>query len=378
MAGRDIIVIGASAGGLQALQELLGGLPPDLPAALFIVVHTAPTANGMLPQILARHSSLPVEFAVDQMRIRTGRVYVAPPDHHLLITAGRIHLTRGPKENGFRPAVDPMFRTAARVYGPRVIGVVLSGGLNDGTAGLLVIKRHGGIAVCQDPDDASFPSMPSSAVQNVKVDRVLPALDIPAALDELARTPIPQEVAPMGKPRPDGDDEPDIADEGTASLVNNDRNYPPSSFTCPECGGALWEVSSEGQLLRYRCHVGHGFTGEALEAEQAEEVESALWTALRALEESAAIRRRLAEKAGSGNLPLVEQSYRLAAEEMEDRAAAIRKILITEPDEVEELPQAHPEPHPSVKSNGRDGRRRAQKRKPGAKAARPTPRRRKK
>jgi two-component system, chemotaxis family, protein-glutamate methylesterase/glutaminase len=340
MPGRDIIVIGASAGGLQALEDLVEGLPHDLPASLFIVVHTSPTANGMLPQILTRHSRLPVEFAVDQMRIRPGHIYVARPDQHLLITPGRIHLTRGPKENGFRPAVDPLFRTAARTYGPRVVGVVLSGGLNDGTAGLSIIKQHGGLAIAQDPADASFPSMPLSAVQNVEVDQILPAADIPTVLDELARTPISQEVAAMAKPR--RDDEPDIAEEGTASLVNNDRPYPPSPFTCPECGGALWEVSSEGKLLRYRCHVGHGYTGEALEAQQAQEVESALWTALRTLEESAAIRRRLAEQAQSANLPLVEQSYRNAAAEMEDRAAAIRKILITEPGRTGQFPKARP------------------------------------
>lgn len=355
MPGRDIIVIGASAGGLQALEDLVEGLPEDLPASLFIVVHTSPTANGMLPQILTRRSRLPVEFAIDQMRIRPGHVYVGRPDHHMLITPGRIHLTRGPKENGFRPAVDPLFRTAARIYGPRVVGVVLSGGLNDGTAGLSIIKQRGGIAIVQDPGDASFPSMPLSAVQNVEIDRILAAADIPAALDELARTPISQEVAAMAKPR--RDDDPDVAEEGTASLVNNDRPYPPSPFTCPECGGALWEVSSEGRLLRYRCHVGHGYTGEALEAEQAQEVESALWTALRSLEESAAIRRRLAEQAQSANLPLVEQSYRLAADEMEDRAAAIRKILIPEPDEVGQLPQARPKKRSDASRNSRGQRR---------------------
>lgn len=357
MPGRDIIVIGASAGGLQALEELVEGLPKNLPASLFIVVHTSPTANGMLPQILTRRSRLPIEFAVDRMHIRPGHVYVARPDHHLLITPGRVHLTRGPKENGFRPAVDPLFRTAARTYGPRVVGVVLSGGLNDGTAGLAIIKQHGGIAICQDPADASFPSMPMSAVQNVEVDQILRAVDIPATLDELARTPISQEVAAMAKPR--RNDEPDISDEGTASLVNNDRPYPPSPFTCPECGGALWEVSSEGTLLRYRCHVGHGFTGEALDAGQTEEVESALWTALRTLEESAAIRRRLADKAQSGNLPLVEQSYRVAAEEMEERAAAIRNILISEPDETESLEKVRPPKHPTSGRDSRDRQRRS-------------------
>ncbi|HEY2586443.1 MAG TPA: chemotaxis protein CheB [Tepidisphaeraceae bacterium] len=286
MPGRDVIVIGASAGGLQALEDLVGGLPKDLAASLFIVVHTSPTANGMLPQILTRHSRLPVEFAVDRTRIRPGHVYVARPDHHLLIAPGQIRVTRGPKENGFRPAVDPLFRTAARTYGRRVVGVVLSGGLNDGTVGLSIIKHHGGIVICQDPADASFPSMPLSAVQNVEVDQILRAADISAALDELARTPIPREVAAMATPR--RNEQPDVAEEGSASLANNDRSYSPS----------------------------------------------------------------------------------LAAQEMENRAGAVRKILISEPQEAIELKKVQPGKLPAAHRNsrnpqGRPGRANS----PGGKAA---------
>jgi two-component system chemotaxis response regulator CheB len=181
-AGRDLIVVGASAGGVPVLSELLQGLPADLSASVVVVVHTSPTSPGVLPQILDRAGQIPVQRATDGEILECGRVYVAPPDHHLLITDNRIHLSRGPRENGFRPAVDPLFRSAARSYGPRVIGVVVSGGLDDGTQGLLLIKRYGGIAIVQDPNEAMFNSMPLSAMQNVEVDRVLPIKEIPAAL----------------------------------------------------------------------------------------------------------------------------------------------------------------------------------------------------
>ncbi len=242
---RDIIVIGASAGGLAALVELVRDLPEDLPAALFIVIHTSPDNPGVLPQILGRAGKLPVAFARDGEPIVPGRVYVAPPDHHLLLKARTVRVTRGPKENGFRPAVDPLFRTAALAHGPHVIGVVLSGGLNDGTHGLAIITQRGGVALAQDPQEALIPSMPLSAIQNVEVRRVLRAAEMPAVLAEIVREPVTQEPRAMPE-------HVDIAEAGDSLAVHT----PPGEqapYTCPECGGALWESNEVGTLLRFRC-----------------------------------------------------------------------------------------------------------------------------
>jgi two-component system, chemotaxis family, protein-glutamate methylesterase/glutaminase len=235
---RDIIVVGTSAGGVQALQELVRGLPEDFAGTVFIVMHTSPLSPAVLPQILARVSSLACSHAVDGEPIRPGRVYVAPPDSHLLLKPHRMLLAHGPRENGFRPAVDPLFRTAARAFGPRVVGVVLTGGLDDGTLGLMCIKEEGGCAIVQDPQEAVFPGMCLSAIDNVKVDYVLPIAAIPAELVKLAERPLAQnEVAMMRNRR----DVPDSSEGGQTSLLSG--TLPPgkaSGLICPECGGALW------------------------------------------------------------------------------------------------------------------------------------------
>src|SRR4051812_24852941 len=231
--GRDIIVIGASAGGVQALQELMRGLPADFPAAIFVVVHTSPSSPGILPQILDRAGPLPASHADHGQRIRKGRIYVAPPDYHMLLSDGKVLVTKGPKENGFRPAVDALFRTAARSHGPRVVGVVLTGGLDDGTVGLIHIKNEGGIAVAQDPSEAVFPSMPRSAVENVEVDHVVPVAEMPALLMRLA-----SESLSEGATMPRGNGKPDVAEAGKAVLLQEQAAGPPTAFTCPECGGA--------------------------------------------------------------------------------------------------------------------------------------------
>jgi two-component system, chemotaxis family, protein-glutamate methylesterase/glutaminase len=198
MAGRDIIVIGASAGGVEVLSELCKNLPPELPAAVFIVWHMPATSTGIFPRMLERTSALPVENAVDGEPLVPGRIYTAPPDHHLLLEDGRVRLTHGPKENRFRPAVDPLFRSAAYSYGPRVIGLVLSGALDDGTSGLWMIKDRGGVAMVQDPVDALVPDMPRNALHNVEVDYVVPVSEMPALLMQLTSEPLPEPVISEG------------------------------------------------------------------------------------------------------------------------------------------------------------------------------------
>jgi two-component system chemotaxis response regulator CheB len=326
MTGRDIVVIGASAGGLQALQVLLRNLPQSFPASVFIVVHTSPGGTGMLPVILSKCSPLTVVQARNGQVISRGKVYVAPPDHHLLISSNRVLVTRGPKENGFRPAVDPLFRTAADIYGKSVVGVVLSGNLDDGTQGLFQIKRNGGIAIVQDPLEATFPGMPASAAENVQIDHVLRVVDIAAKLIELAERPRHNGARTMVRTH---SNKPDIAEVGTRALKDNLRPGPPSRFTCPECGGALWELKA-GNLSQYRCHVGHGYTADGLLDAQNGSVEAALWTALRTLEENAEMRRRMADNAQKRQLNGLTELYRSLAEETESRATVIRSVLVND------------------------------------------------
>jgi two-component system chemotaxis response regulator CheB len=318
-ATRDIVVIGASAGGLAVLCELVRGLPRRFPAAVFVAVHTSADNPGVLPQILARFGPLPVAFARDGERIEHGRIYVAPPDHHLLIERDRVRVTHGPKENGFRPAVDPLFRTAARSYGPRAVGLVLSGALNDGTHGLSQIVEAGGVALAQDPQEALIPSMPLSAIQNVEVRRVLRSAEIAAALADVVRESVED-------PDCDAPKAPEAALDG-ASLQDAPPPGAPSGYTCPECGGAMWEINERGRLLRYRCHVGHGFTAETLIARQGTDLEAAMWTALRALEEHIALCRRLAERAGERGLTGLAARYHRDADEGALRADVIRDAL---------------------------------------------------
>jgi two-component system chemotaxis response regulator CheB len=195
MPGHDIIVVAASAGGVETLCKLASGLPPDLPAAVFVVLHIPPHATSFLPSILSRAGPLPAAHPNDGQAIEHGRIYVAPPDSHLLVKRGHIHLGHGPRENGHRPAADPLFRTAARAYGPRVVGVVLSGNLDDGTAGLLAVKVRGGVAIVQDPSEALYSGMPASASENVAVDWVLPVSEMAALLARLALEPVEEKPA---------------------------------------------------------------------------------------------------------------------------------------------------------------------------------------
>jgi two-component system chemotaxis response regulator CheB len=318
--------VGASAGGVEALIRLVASLPPDFAAALLVVVHVPPQATSALPAILDRASPLPAESAEDGASIRPGRVYVAPPDHHLLVRRGRIELGRGARENRHRPAIDPLFRSAARVYGPRVVGVVLSGSLDDGTAGLAAIKRMGGVAVVQEPDEALFPGMPLSALAHVAVDYRLPVGEMGALLKRLA--------AGRVDGRPGGADdemekEVEIADLDEEAL-QGERPGQPASLACPDCGGTLWELQ-EGDLLRFRCRVGHAFSAEALLAAESEALEGALWAALRTLKETVELSRRMAARASDHGQAGLAKRFGERADEAEQRAEVIRRVLSNGP-----------------------------------------------
>ena len=336
---RDIVVVGGSAGGLEPLRALVGALPSDLAAAVFVVVHGSRDTPGFLPQILRRAGPLPAKHAVDGAVIEHGRIYVAPPDHHLLLEDGRMRVTSGPRENGFRPAVDPLFRTAAHSCGSRVIGVVLSGGLDDGTYGLSVIKQQGGLALVQDVKEAAVPSMPASAIRAVAVDHVLGAVALGELIGRVAQDRVP-EVVPTTK-RANGSSR-DAAVAGTHDLEGKRRTDPPSPFRCPDCGGALWKDGGAGLQARFTCHVGHAFSTDGLLAGHARGVETALWVAVRALEEQAALHRRMASRAHEGGMEEVTRSFQGKAAEAEHRARSIRRILLRQDPAVSLLPGASP------------------------------------
>jgi two-component system, chemotaxis family, protein-glutamate methylesterase/glutaminase len=324
MAGRDIVVIGGSAGSIEAISELVRGLPPDFPGSVFVVVHFPGYVSSTLPRILSRAGPLPARHARDGEPIEPGRIYVAPPDWHLHLSDGRVRLTRGPKENGHRPAIDPLFRTAAHQFGPRVVGIVLSGNLNDGTAGLLTIKQQGGLALVQSLDTALYPGMPRSAMDNVAVDHLLSATEMADLLAQLAAEPVhPLKVTPMSEDHLPNRD----ADE-FATTDRHTQPGVPSTMACPECHGVLWEVK-DGELVRFRCRVGHAYSDEALLVHQSEQLEAALWTALRALEEHTALGRRLAARANSRGHAHSAAAFTEQAMDAEHHASVIRNVLHT-------------------------------------------------
>ena len=325
MAGHDIIVVGASAGGVEALTELVRGLPADLPAAVFVTIHFPSAGTSVLPRILTRQGKLQAEHASDGEPIEPGRIYVAPPDYHLLLRHGRMELLRGPRENGHRPAIDPLFRSAAVAFGPRVIGVVLSGNLDDGTSGLMAVQRRGGIVVVQDPEEAPFPSMPQSAIDNLDVDHVSRMKDMGPLLAELARVPAARlEVAVSDDARKETE-----YTEIDLETIEDTQGHPGdlSMFGCPDCGGTLW-VLREGDLVRYRCRVGHAWSSDGLLARQAETLDGALWTALRALEESASLSRQMANRAKRRGNTMLAERFEDNAMDAEYRAGIIREVLL--------------------------------------------------
>lgn len=325
MAERNIVVIGCSVGGVEALQEVVRNLPKNFPAALFVVMHLAPQSTSVLPRILERAGPLPARHPQDGEPIRMGHIYVAPPDKHLLIERDRIHLTSGPKENRHRPAIDPLFRTAARWYGARVIGVILTGSLDDGTVGLLAVKKRGGTAIVEDPESAFCSDMPRNAMETVEVDYVEPLERIPGLLAELVPQPV---TAGNGLPKASQiEKESKFAEVDMSAVEDENRPGTPSQFACPECGGVLWEMNDD-KMLRFRCRVGHAYTANNLHVEQTEAVESALWAAMRALEEGASLARRMAENAEKRRHARLAARFRDREKNKMEHAELLRSVLL--------------------------------------------------
>jgi two-component system chemotaxis response regulator CheB len=292
--------VGASAGGVEALQELVSTLPSDLRAAVFVVLHVAPRSRSHLPEILSRSGKLPAVHATEGMRIEQGRIYVAPPDHHLVVERDHVHLSLGPKENHQRPCINVTFRSAAVAHDGRVVGVVLSGQLDDGTAGLWDVKRQGGTAVVQNPEDAMFPSMPLSALREVEVDHTVRLAEMGPLLVRLTH------------------------EEKRTAGPNGSKAMEPtlSDVTCPDCRGTIWEVP-KGSFKEFRCRVGHTFSSRSMLIEHFVAEEKALWQAIVALEEGAALAHRLCDELEPDmRTRLIEEARRGAAQ-----ANTLRQLL---------------------------------------------------
>lgn len=315
-----IIVVGASAGGVEALRTLVAALPADLPAVLFVVLHVG-SHKSDLPRLLSGLGGLPASHPDNGEAIETGRIYVAPPDHHMVIEPGRISLTKGPRENWARPAIDPLFRSAADIYGPDVIGVILTGALNDGTAGLYQVAQAGGVTIVQDPDEAINPSMPQSALAHVAVDHCLPLAGIAALLIGLAGAKAADGItAPAFVPNEKPQEE-EMAAEFTQHL--------PVAVTCPDCGGAL-RRRELGSLTQFACHIGHIYTAEVMMAAQFLALERFIESAMRSLGERAELCRQMAEKTGAGDGDEAGSSWSAAMREAHHQADPLREMLTRE------------------------------------------------
>ena len=328
-------MIGGSSGALEVLRQMLGGLPKDFPASIFIVVHVPRESPSNLPAILSRSSALKVSHPRDDEPIRAGHVYIAPPDYHMLLHQDRVRIVRGPRENRSRPAIDPLFRSAVRAYDGRVAGVIVSGVLDDGSDGLHLVKSAGGLAIVQEPDDAAFGDMPRNALEYTKADYVVPAAELAATLLRVVGEPAKSRngrPAPINRPgnRPVNrpvNREVKLSELELNAVEDPERNGKPSVFACPECNGALWEVSNGGPE-RFRCRVGHSYTAENLLAEKISSFETALWEALRSLEEAATLARRMAARALRQGHRRAADRFDEVAEAKQQHAEALREILL--------------------------------------------------
>ena len=326
MSKRNIVVIGASAGGVYALKELITALPADLPASIFVVLHVSANEPSYLPEILSHAGQLPALHPVDGEAIQPGHVYIAPPDHHLLVEHDRILVSKGPKENRFRPSIDALFRSAAYTYGPQVIGVVLTGMLDDGTSGMWSIKRLGGVSVIQDPQEAPYPSMPQSVAQHVAVDYNVSIAQLADLLGELVQQEVGNKPSLSNQEENRMEKEVQVTKEDQALERDVFSLGEVSTLTCPECHGVLVSIQ-EGTLTRYRCHTGHGFTAKSLLSGVTQTVEDSLWNAIRALEEIV----MLLQQASTGleSASPSGETYQSQIKQAQDQLALLRSMVMS-------------------------------------------------
>lgn len=320
----DIVVVGTSAGGVEALIYLVKHLPTDFKLPVVIVLHLPKHGTEVLSSILNRNSKLPVSIVKDGETIKGGKIYVAPPDRHVTVRDDSLKLNLSPRENNQRPAIDPLFRTASRFYGERTIAVLLTGTLDDGTSGLKAVKMRNGVVIVQHPEDAMYPEMPCSAIENVDdIDYILKLSQIPDVLIELANKPVETEPEDRNN---NEEVKSDLVEFDLTELGEDDRPDKTSVFICPDCGGPLWEIKPQG-LLRYRCRIGHAYSIETLLARKSDDLEDALWLAMRVLEEKATLTRKVALRMRSQNQ--ISAAQRLEEQEQDaiDRAKVIQRVI---------------------------------------------------
>jgi two-component system chemotaxis response regulator CheB len=315
-----VVALGASAGGIGALQRACERLPVDLPLAVCVVLHIPATPHSLLADIIGRRAKLSVSRARDGEPLRAHHVHVAPPDHHLVVGDGHVRLDRGPKENGTRPAIDPLFRSVASAYGRRGAAVVLSGALADGAAGAAAVAAAGGRVLVQDPADATVPSMPEAALRAVPGARVLAAGDLAEAIVAFA--------SDLASAFPDEGDGTELDPDRPSVRSRTRPEGAPSGFTCPECHGPLWARSAEG-VAGFRCRVGHAYVEDVLLEEKDVEIEAALWSAVEALEEQAELLRKVALRLGGGRQDRASDGMHRRADTAERRADVLRGVLAT-------------------------------------------------
>lgn len=317
-----LVVVGASAGGVETLQQLVSHLPEEIPGTIFIVNHVYPYAKSVLPEILTRAGVLPAKHPVDREIFQPGHIYIAPPNHHMLIEGDHIRLTEGPKENRHRPAIDPLFRSAAREHQSKVIGIILSGTLDDGVLGMVAINTYGGTTICQSPEEAIFPEMPENVLEELDVDYVMPVKQIAGQLVYLMQHPVEQPShTPPNEERLYAANTKEI-DMSALEEMGNDVAY-----ICPDCGGHLWALD-DGKVTHYRCHVGHSYSAKTLYASQSERVEEAFWITLRTLKEKAYMARQMAQRARLRNHNTAAQDYEHEADLAEQQAQLVRSVLV--------------------------------------------------
>jgi two-component system chemotaxis response regulator CheB len=322
MAHRDILAIGTSAGGFEALRFLAGAFPHDFPASVLVVIHLSNQFRSTLDAILTQAGRLPATFAQDGEKLAKRHIYIAPPERHLLVEGERLRLGSGPRENHARPALDPLFRSAALCCGPRAIGAVLTGTLGDGAAGLLALKQCGGITVVQDPSDAAYPEMPATALSRSEPDHVVGLMGMPALFEKLVRQPAGRPTPVPGGTRY----EIDIASGRPGSMSTMDRIGRRSVLACPDCHGVMWELD-EGEMVRFRCHVGHAYSAEIMSLALDENLTRALGGALRALDERIAITKKLQKQASDAGRAQIAESWARKAQEFEAQAKVIRESV---------------------------------------------------
>jgi two-component system chemotaxis response regulator CheB len=327
MGKRDIVVIGASAGGVQALMRVVSTLPPGFPASVFVVVHTSPSGPGMLDKILNRVDGHRARYARDGMKIEGNAIYIAPPDRHLLVEDGTIHINSGPKQNRSRPAIDALFRSAAAAYGERVIGVVLTGYLDDGSAGLAMIKKAGGVAIVQDPEDAQVSGMPEQAIQRADPDYCLSLDEIPGVLERLVGdTSSTSQRGFMEKKRKS-------KRKTSTRAAKPEEKKELTGLTCPDCHGAIWEVR-DGSVVQFNCRVGHSYSPASMVDAHSESLERAMWAALRSLEENIALTRKLVDYSRSRRREKAADVYQQQVREKEKHALVLHALLDGKSDEM--------------------------------------------